>query len=51
MNKVRNSFLSGFFDSFKVALTVCVLGVTMICAFFHAGANAAINAAREVTHR
>lgn len=51
MTKASKPFFDGFFGSFRLALTIVVMVASMVCAFFQAGAHAAINVAREFVHR
>lgn len=51
MSRASKSFTDGFFGSFRIALTVCVVACAMVSAFFQAGTSAAINVVRQSNHR
>lgn len=51
MTKAIHAFHDGFFGSFRLALTIVVMVASMVCAFFQAGTNAAINVVRQSNHR
>lgn len=51
MTKASKSFIDGFFGSFRIALTICLIVGAMVSAFFQAGTSAAINVVRQSVHR